>query len=131
MHTTAAIITGARREFTPFILDSARRILGPDESPRLIFQPYAEEALAHEDRFMPPAEQYAIRDILRTKAQLAWRDGVRRCLIVGFVLCDRVAQRFEECTHLVKRELYEVDEWHIFEDLSIACLTPAPEMVLL
>lgn len=131
MKITTVVITGARRELETFILESIPSFLPPDEGFFLLRRRGADEALAHADRIMPLQEQYFIRDMLRTKAQLAWQGGVRRCLIMGGVSCVRNAPGFEECEQFVRRELYEVNRWHLFDDIGLACVTPKPEIVML
>lgn len=131
MRVTTMVITGTRRELHGFILECIPELLPRDEGFFLLQQRGADEALAHADRTMPSQEQFLIRDVLHTESQLAWRGGVRRCLIVSGVACARGAPGFEECERFVRRELYEVDRWHLFDDISLACVTPSPEIVML
>lgn len=131
MKITTLVITGACRELETFILESIPSLLPQDEGFFLLQKRGADEALAHADRIMPVSEQYLIRDIIRTKAQRAWQDGMRRCVIMGSVRCRRGAPGFEECEHFVRRELYEVNRWHLFETVCLACVTPEPEIILL
>lgn len=131
MKISTMVITGACRELETFILESMPGLVPPGEGFFLLQQRGADEALAHADRLMPLQEQYAIRDILRTKAQLAWRGGVRNCLIMAGVGCRRSAPGFDECERFVRRELYEVDRWHLFDDIAVSCITPEPEIIML
>lgn len=131
LRISTMVITGARQEFNPFIRETIARLLPPEEGFYFVHQRGAEEALARADRLMPPQEQFAIRDILHTKSQLARNGGVTRCVLVGSVACLRGRDGFEECERLVRRERFEVSEWHVFTDVRAACLTPEPEIVLL
>jgi len=124
MRHVATIITGAEKRFEPLFRRFGEGLLQTDEFD-LIQVPGAEVALArvHDPRFAPPEMQFAVRDIIETRARESCNRGSQLCVIVGKVACNCGAPGYDECVQLVRREWEEVRKWG-FRESMLACFTP-------
>lgn len=124
MSVVAAVITGASKKFAPQIEAHASALLREGDHYAYIYYPGAEAALAQENSLMDPSQQFAIRDILESKALVARNLGARLCVIVGAIACDPDSVNYEICAQIVRRERDMVAKWNLFSEIMPACLTP-------
>jgi hypothetical protein len=124
MKQVATIITGAEKRFEPIFRRFGEGLLKTDRFD-LIQVPGAEVALARVrgPQFSPVEAQFAVRDIIETRARDSCNHGSLLCVIVAQVACNQGAPGYDECVRLVKREREEVRKWG-FREFMLACFTP-------
>lgn len=136
MHT-AAIITGASQQFMPLVEHFAESVLQDEDSPFqklvLINQRGADEALAGADWTMPPPEQEAVREAVRTKTYLAWlRYKITHCVVVTAIDLSWSESGFEEGKKFALREWEQIWKWHFFgNNIRVGFFTPEGAIALL
>jgi hypothetical protein len=120
----AAIITGADPRHVPLFQHFAQHHFnGSIERFELIHHPDAEAAFLApgvECRRYPKQLQCAVRDILQTRANSAWRRGINICIVIDCVATEPEDHRFGRCRDHLALELEHISSWGCFNQFAAA-----------